>query len=776
MRPLTPFVSYVDNFGHLLIGRVRFCNTDGSPAEVFSAAGATLGTSVLTDSSGRLSVQPYLADHDYVLYFDRYVGNAEMAEDIEDESWEEQGSAVERYNTVSVVTDGKTVTPVATVDMLRMTEPGDVSEFNGVKIVSLLGYNEAGDKPAVEYVWDTLSTESDNGGSVIKVDDIDTGRWVLSECPSILDVRHFGAFPSDSDSENTQQRYAVQNAGIYAHANGHGIFFHADEMAVFYDITGLTLYDVDSNPLACLYSVGIQSRIVGIENVHLGGSGSGHVELVATTVRTSWGDGYLRALFSPTEKLIFDSVRYGVPTTWSNIAVEMPVYPGPNITLDNCDLKARKVISGNITLRNMPVKTEWFVDGYDWTDLTLVDCTVRLDDCDSASSYVQLKNKMGQRDYGDLGEQTVSGKTLLPGCIAENAFFDNVTIQGSVELHNVSGTVSVFDDGELELNAVDCWLTFTNQSSFTVKNFSLRRGAITSSVKMTLTDPLMAVDSSVRMNLADAEVDCEMEVRYGSLHIERCVMNKTVSHIGLTYMREIVIGSTFNAQLLISAYGGNCKMFAVWKDNIGNVPTPISIDRPKFKPADADHSYVYEGNTGTFVPGDSVSSVETLSLVEYSYDSLGPVYWPEELLEDNCIGVSNGSISFYDRVVDGYPEYTVDHGIGGTKAFFRVGTDNFDVFVRWKPVSNSGVGADGSIFNFLTVPYEFMMVAKYVTGSDGLYKIDVIHGYPRSRGVEPPLPPKAVVPYAIRIGNYDGIGDPSTPRTVYASMTFSKKP
>ena len=77
MRPLTPFASYLDNAAEPLVGRVRFCNTDASPAEVFASDGVTsLGSAVFTDDSGRLSQQPFLEDHDYLLFFDKYNFNS----------------------------------------------------------------------------------------------------------------------------------------------------------------------------------------------------------------------------------------------------------------------------------------------------------------------------------------------------------------------------------------------------------------------------------------------------------------------------------------------------------------------------------------------------------------------------------------------------------------------------------------------------------------------------------------------------------------------------
>ena len=101
---------------------------------------------------------------------------------------------------------------------------------------------------------------------------------------------------------------------------------------------------------------------------------------------------------------------------------------------------------------------------------------ILLKNCKDADTYIVLKNKQQEADYGDLGEQTVTSKTLLPGAIVENANFAGVTLQGATELHNISGSVSV-TGGAVALNAVDCWLFFGNTTSV-LQSLSLRRGSI----------------------------------------------------------------------------------------------------------------------------------------------------------------------------------------------------------------------------------------------------------------------------------------------------------
>src|SRR5690625_3262025 len=43
--------------------------------------------------------------------------------------------------------------------------------------INVLGYYSQGDGGGGEFYWDNTSTEADNGGTVFKVDGVDTGRW-----------------------------------------------------------------------------------------------------------------------------------------------------------------------------------------------------------------------------------------------------------------------------------------------------------------------------------------------------------------------------------------------------------------------------------------------------------------------------------------------------------------------------------------------------------------------------------------------------------------------
>ena len=483
MRQLTAYASYLDNIGAPLVGRARFYSLDGSAAEVFGLDNSlqhfvSLGNSVFTDSSGHLEPQVFLDDHDYLVVFDKYVGNARMTEDVEEESWEEQGSAVDKYDVFGITLEGDAIRSIKTIDELSALEPVADGE-----IVQLLGYNTAGDKEPIFYTWRRTSTKQDNRGSVIQLNDGRVGRWEFVSCPLSLDVRHFGAFPMSGFEANPTQRYAIQRAMSYASANHCGIYFPSTTSAVYYDISNLTLRNVDSNPAARVFAAtGTQRTVIRdviavyCDTDRIDGVANGIIRIKSDEVRTSWAKDSGYAYCEPYVRLIMDAPILSSARNFENIEVDIETYTmGCKFT--NCTINSIGKIDDEVALEHCDIMTSWFTDEYDWRDLGMINCRVLLRNCKDANLYVLLKNKVHEPNYGDLGEQTLSNATLLANCIAENATFSNVTLTGNTELHNVSGDVNI-TGAAYGLNFVDCWLTITNMSNVVMDSVQWRRGSV----------------------------------------------------------------------------------------------------------------------------------------------------------------------------------------------------------------------------------------------------------------------------------------------------------
>lgn len=66
--------------------------------------------------------------------------------------------------------------------------------------ISLLGYYSAGDNGGGEFYWDSTSTETDNGGTIIQVTGVATGRWKRLYQGGI-NVKYFGAKGDDINDD-----------------------------------------------------------------------------------------------------------------------------------------------------------------------------------------------------------------------------------------------------------------------------------------------------------------------------------------------------------------------------------------------------------------------------------------------------------------------------------------------------------------------------------------------------------------------------------------------
>ena len=521
MRQLTAFASYFDNLGALLNGRARFYNSDGSPAVVYAWDNSTQrfienGSIVFTNSSGQLEPQVFLGNHDYLIVFDKYVGNGRMTEDDDSESWEEQGSAIDKYNTIGIELSGGAIRAVSTIADLRQT-PG----LDAFEVIELMGYYESGDKPIIYYKWNPFISGDDNGGSIIKVDDVAAGRWELVSCPEYLDVRHFGAFPMQGIEENADQRYNLTNAYTYAHSQGCGVYFWADDTHAYYDISGANLIKVDSHPLARLFCVENISgtSISDIKEVHLVGQeygelATGEITLQGEVVRTSWGEETDWVVFDPSVKLIMDAGISTSTRVWEGIEVEILAYTSGCVFTD-CLITSNGKINQSVTITNCEIKQEWFADDYNWGNLTSYQNNVRFQNFKDANVYIIVKNKQNEVDYGDLEGKTISSIVLLADCALENAVFSTVALQGSSNLKNVAGTI-VLQGANVSHSWVDCWIEITAFAG-SISSFSLLRGSI---------EGLVSIITSSAV-LEDSKIDCLFHIE-GTANLSNCRLLKNL--------------------------------------------------------------------------------------------------------------------------------------------------------------------------------------------------------------------------------------------------------
>lgn len=433
MRQFDTFQSYTDNLGDPLVGRVMFCNLDGSVARVHDKDGHPLANPILTDSAGRTSSQVFLDDHDYIVFFDKYIGNAVMTEDTEDESWLPQGSVVSRYNTVGI--DVNVESGFQSIDDIKTLR--EVNPEACYPIVAVLGYYVKGDKPMALYKWTPTSTKAPDGGAVVSstFPGVTRGRWIMIQSYNFVDVRHFGAFPTETDSGDVKQRYAIQNASRYANSVGLGLFFHTDSIGFNYDVGGLTINGVDCSDNAVLYSSeDVDTYLTNVKSVHCAfnvDDGTSKIYVEGDRLKTSMNvnlDG--RVVLKPYISIRFDTdyVMRNTPE-FSDVDCILDVDQSDTMSFMRCSFlgKGKFKKKTKFYFDECFVKESMFED-YSSGYIVLKNCYTDIKEWSDTLKYIDCMVDSGVNDL-DLYGRKVEGDVNLRGT---DISLRNGTIDGTV--------------------------------------------------------------------------------------------------------------------------------------------------------------------------------------------------------------------------------------------------------------------------------------------------------------------------------------------------------
>lgn len=569
-------------------GRAKFFKAGTStPETVYSdidlTEGTALGPVVYTDALGALPAIWLKTDRLYKVVIEQKVSDDPEVWSV---LWEVDNVGTYVQESAEVTGDPSAV--VSSISALKAVDHGEHST------VQVLGYYAPGDwgTPST-FVYDANSTASADDGAYVEPND-HVGRWVQVFSGDVLDVRKFGAIPDLTGNSDVTAK--VVNAVNYAQRNSSRsrpltIAFLAPgkyEFAGDFDFTQyadfVDLSDNSHHKLNWLIC----------EDVVFKGDNSDFTLSSNTVCLTR------EALIEGTNATL--SVEGGGaikvdPAWWGDKAcsvsdcyVECHSVTTNNKRFERCVVNSNRMFGagqGYMTLVEMNFKEEWFASDFDWGHLVLDDTVISLNDCFSADSYIAIKNAQGDSNYGDLGEQTVHNASLLDGAVAEN-FGGTVTLQGSAELHNASATITISGQTPA-LNLIDCWLTVLG--SPTVDNIQLRRGSIDGTGTMTVLTLALLKDARIAMGTSLAGA---------SLVMDGSTLDAPMAHIGSPVV-ENVRNCTFNSSITISGSSTDALVNAVWVDNYGTVANPIVLERTYLDSDDSHHTYVYAGNTGTFM-------------------------------------------------------------------------------------------------------------------------------------------------------------------------------
>lgn len=148
---------------------------------------------------------------------------------------------------------------VGTIAALRTTV------YSGQPFVSVTGYYTAPDNIGVrEYYWDATSTEADNGGTIIQVTGVTTGRWKM-KFSGAINLKWFGAKGDWNGTSGTDDSTALSNA-IASIATGGNLYVPSSK---FYIGTG---YSVTSRTDINIYGDGKSSQFIYAGSFNINGS------------------------------------------------------------------------------------------------------------------------------------------------------------------------------------------------------------------------------------------------------------------------------------------------------------------------------------------------------------------------------------------------------------------------------------------------------------------------------------------------------------------------
>lgn len=691
MRNFDNWNSYRDMDGNILRGCVQFNVKGGNtPAPIFDRNFTAISNPQITDIVGRTQNQVFI-DSDVTAYFYKYVGIGTLAEeealgiDVSDVTkWSLQytcdNTLVLGNSLVSNAAMG-----VSSMDNLRALDPDAVPLVDGAKIVTLNGYYDCGDCEPVSYIWNSASTDSDDNGSVIKCDDVATGRWILVTPTEHCDSRHFGVFPQVSKLADVDHTTRIGQLVNYCNSHSIRPFFNGT--------TGIPYFIYNYLNVSSRNTIDVSrgTRFVDKNNSNFYGNFNGdpifenaNTNIRSESIKTSWkfksATNYKNVLINS------DNITQ---KSYENANVEVTV-DIDNFTFDNCVMSSDGHV-GNCVFTNCNLAESIFdtskSPGIDNTDI------IDLDNFQSVAFWLKLKGQQSGTMY-DMKGRTVDSTCVVTkqGIYWKNALFSSFSY--------TPGYSCVFD-GCTGGMTLDC----SNNPAIGVKYSTLDMQWASGLPSVTLSDStlnnvgtslsmfsLVASRSSISGNViysqgftlshCNVTAHCVCTVAYKA---EFCDIGEDIdinaagnisldlSHNNLSH--TLSIASSVADSVVVASIVGN-----------RSIATPaISLDRTNLKALDSYHTYTYSGNSGTFIPErtkpESVTcTVRIFGNFVTDYSAYEGTHRLGRIEGGSGLFVYNKS-SFFDSA-----------------EFFRIGADAFDVDMRIvKYGMNTVHGVDNNI-------------------------------------------------------------------------------
>ena len=757
---------YVDNNGNPLHGCIQFMVKDGTTvAPIFDADKVPLDNPQITDEYGRTEHQVFIKE-DVRAYFYAYIGdgiwNTQEDIDTSDQTLWALQYTIENQEDINVSIESTGALCVPTVSALRNLNIDTVPEVAGVKVITLLGYYNLGDKEPINYYWDAESEESDDDGSVIKYTGEITGRWIMVQPTEHCDSRHFGVFPSNSYNME-DQTYGINKLFEYCNNKSLRPFFNGGGDYKWFKYTNINVTSafIDVSEGTKFYDTGT-STITGEWN----GDPSfvnRNTNVVAKNVKTSW----TAKSYTGYENVIIDANTN--QTNWQNAHIDTRLNPTFGFNFNNCTFAENRNLGshngGNYnTFTNCNLTAKMFItSGANATSLVngkAVNCTFDINDWNKSEEdlyyYIQLRLTNDANPNLDFQGTFTGNRPFINyagGSINSAAVslsnFNTSTVNPltivrlndtyKIVLNNCTGKFNLNNWGNgtvVEIkNCVDVEITnIANKATLVIEN---------SSVVVSESDTLqtLSLRNSTFVSTSDdvvfncSEFSCWNSILSVSIYCNNAVIKDTQinKHITVEYDDQItcsafIDNNIFNEVLELKGKDGtyNHVVNTSIVNNTGHRNSPIMVNRTYLDRVEANHHYTYEGNIGSFVPKFATANCDITLLddareftgSEWTWHLDGGQYGPK---------YSYMAISTYYND-DGTAYYRHNYKFPFAPVnLFRIGTDDAVVDVEWNWnywTAGYAVLSD-NIYNYMRIgisPVKFQACAKY-TGSGDQFKI-----------------------------------------------------
>lgn len=641
-RPFDFKWSWLDDEGKPLAGKVEFCKLHTTVLEnIYDNQGYPAENPIFTEvQTGQLVHQVFLKDKtDYTVRWYKYIGNGDMTEDPD--NWLFLYSADVLWDVYGVEFETDAYQVVDNIAALRTTEPEAVKTRDSRKVVLLGGYYQLADKPTVMYVWNPYSIASDNGGDVIKVGTVNTGRWELVNHfdESGVDVRHFGVFGADGISDATDaMSLAIGIASNYAASINRPLYFPSNEGNTWYKVNNLNISGaIFAKGTKVFGNTGTASRITVRDqdtylDVYTNASYKGVFTIAGDVVRTSWGVNSTNCIFEPELKLIVDSPVNTNHKDWADIIVDV-LEPIDHVQFTHCQLNAIGTVGDWSTFINMKVTEAMFQQGVSLDTVTVFDNDIiDLSDFPTTSTWLSLVSETSQRVFDFQGrtvDSTCENNTV--GDITyRNAVFDGYEVkQGTVNFENCRGTV-VLGNSVQNIYTRDCPSLGLGGTVTSLTNFVSQDSTVAFGRSMTI-----ATVNATRTNIEDSGiVHSGTTMAFASSYVKSGLSVTTLNALDTGFYGDIVAvvptfikcdfydGTVYQNNVTsdpINFVFRNCNFYAggghhfaasvantlvigEWTGNYSALPGHfITFDRTNIDPDEQHHSYLYSDNSGPHV-------------------------------------------------------------------------------------------------------------------------------------------------------------------------------